>query len=617
MGIFGNTSSFDPIVEKCTAETNTKEDWGLMLDICDKVGTAPDAPRECFRAIVKRLRHQDPHVVLLAITLLDTCVSNCGLPFHLEIASREFEQEFRKLLQKHQEKTIRDKMLSCLQKWAENEFKSDPQLDLIPTLYNSLRGRGYDFPSDSPSKSKKSGHHHHHHKAKEQAVATVQQEEADLAKAIELSLKEAQVQGSPQNKSLYPQVSGAAGTSTGVAGAATKDKEPRKVRALYDFEAAEDNELTFYSGEIVFVSDDSDPNWWEGENQRGRGLFPANFVTPDLDAEPSTYETKKLVQFAEEVEVKSIETIEPEVVEIDETKIDTVLHMLHEADPTGEVVDPPELASVEEQVQQMGPLIDQELEKIDRRHAQLTRLGGELVEALNMYHNLMRDPGVGPPVSLPYNMKMGMGVAGPAASVPNFHPGGPIQHPYGPYPYDMNGMSYQNAMMRPPNQPPHSAPPSTGPAYNNMPYTSPPQMNGVNTPQVNSPSHSGHPNSVPASIPNSQPPMTQSGPIPNQQQPPASGVGQMNMNVPPMTAVPGQIPYSSPMMMTQPGQPPVHMGHIHQSVPPSSGAPGSQMTNMGPVPNMQMPPGMAPQPQQFGPPPPQFYSHPPANAPAM
>lgn len=47
--------------------------------------------------------------------------------------------------------------------------------------------------------------------------------------------------------------------------------------------------------------------------------------------------------------------------------------------------------ALEAQVNQMLPLIDSELECIDRHHAKLTQLSTSLVEAINMYHMLMRE----------------------------------------------------------------------------------------------------------------------------------------------------------------------------------------------------------------------------------
>lgn len=46
---------------------------------------------------------------------------------------------------------------------------------------------------------------------------------------------------------------------------------------------------------------------------------------------------------------------------------------------------------LEAQVNRMLPLIDSELECVDRNHAKLTQLSTNLVEAINMYHMLMRE----------------------------------------------------------------------------------------------------------------------------------------------------------------------------------------------------------------------------------
>ena len=412
MGIFGgSTNAFDPMIEKVTDEKNTGEDWGEIMSVCDRVGATANGPKECLKALIRRLNNPDPHVVIQAITLLDACVNNCGKSFLLEVASREFETEFKKLLTKSHPKIV-EKLKMMLKRWAEGEFSKDPQYSLIPSLYASLRRDGLDFSSEEDRVKKTKA-------PSDPMMVSSQQEEEDIAKAIQLSLQESKGKGGGGGGSgsktssavsgvLYPTdslYSGAAAAASSVAadssGPSVRKEEEKKARALYDFEAAEDNELTFKSGEIVIILDDADPNWWKGSNHRGEGLFPSNFVTLDMSGAGPGSERKRSVVFNEEVEVNEVEQVTwPAQTSIDEEKINSLLGLLHDADPTSGENDPAELGRLEDQVNSMGPLIDTELEQVDRRHAQLTRLSHQLVDALTLYHTLMRDM----PPAPAYNM---------------------------------------------------------------------------------------------------------------------------------------------------------------------------------------------------------------------
>lgn len=67
------------------------------------------------------------------------------------------------------------------------------------------------------------------------------------------------------------------------------------------------------------------------------------YILPELESN-----SKKSVQFAEEVEVKTVKR-EPEVVEveIDENKMDRLLHILLEADPQSGATDTQEMIDLE------------------------------------------------------------------------------------------------------------------------------------------------------------------------------------------------------------------------------------------------------------------------------
>jgi len=60
------------------------------------------------------------------------------------------------------------------------------------------------------------------------------------------------------------------------AAAATGGKDQAK--ALYDFDAENDDELTFKEGDIITITDKGGADWWQGEYGGRVGYFPAVYV---------------------------------------------------------------------------------------------------------------------------------------------------------------------------------------------------------------------------------------------------------------------------------------------------------------------------------------------------
>ncbi|KAL7750509.1 ARF-binding protein [Sorochytrium milnesiophthora] len=107
--------------------------------------------------LARLANNRNSNVSLLALTLLDNCVKNCGYPFHLQLAAKDFLNELVKRFPAKPPQlptSTQLRILELIQEWNSTlaqSSKNKADMQNIADMYRLLTFKGYRFPGVAPS----------------------------------------------------------------------------------------------------------------------------------------------------------------------------------------------------------------------------------------------------------------------------------------------------------------------------------------------------------------------------------------------------------------------------------------------------------------------------------
>ncbi|KAI0201523.1 hypothetical protein F4808DRAFT_469258 [Astrocystis sublimbata] len=414
------TSPYDEGIVKATDENLTSEDWGAIIDLCDKVSSDPNGPNLAVQGLIKRLAHRNANVQLYTLELANALSQNCGKPIHRELASRSFTDALLKLANdRNTHQQVKAKILERTKEWSDM-FSKDADLGIMYDAYYRLKQSNPTL--QPPSAPQKTG----------LTQLDRQKEEDELQMALKLSLQD-------EEKKKTPEAAGpsTAGPSSGVgqgqpaaAAASTAQPEPEpshptgttaatvsRVRALYDFVPSEPGELEFRKGDVIAVLESVYKDWWRGSLKGQTGIFPLNYVEKLTDPTPDELHREAQMEAEVFAEIKNVEKL---------------LTLLSTSNTAPREEDNEEISKLYHQTLAIRPKLIKLIEKYSQKKDDFTQLNEKFIKARRDYESLLESSMSHPP---PHNYHQ-YGAPG-GAPVPQGYgappgPPGPGYAPQGP-----------------------------------------------------------------------------------------------------------------------------------------------------------------------------------------
>ncbi|KAK3292499.1 class E vacuolar protein-sorting machinery protein HSE1 [Chaetomium fimeti] len=374
---------YDEAINKATDENQTSEDWGAIMEICDRVAGDQNGPKESVASLIKRLAHRNANVQLYTLEVANALSQNCGKNMHRELSSRAFTDAMLKLANDRNTHTqVKAKILERMKDWSDM-FKSDPDLGIMYDAFYRLKQSNPTLqPPSAPQKNSLTDQDR-------------QKEEDELQIALKLSLQEEERKKKPAQAAAAAGPSGAAGSTT--AGPATQQQpaapiQPMpsgttaatvsRVRALYDFAPSEPGELEFKKGDVIAVLESVYKDWWRGSLKGKTGIFPLNYVEKLTDPTPDELQREAQMEAEVFAEIKNVEKL---------------LTLLSASNTGPKEEDNEEISKLYHQTLAIRPKLIKLIEKYSQKKDDFTQLNEKFIKARRDYEALLESSMSHPP----------------------------------------------------------------------------------------------------------------------------------------------------------------------------------------------------------------------------